>query len=327
MGMGLRYLPELAIVAGAGRGWTADAELTANTFAWWYPLAPEAEGEVKLYRAWVRLSRSQWELRAGLQKISFGSATLLRPLMWFDRLDPTEPLQLAEGVTGLLGRWYSVHNASLWAWVLYGNRAPTGWETLPSARRKPELGGRLQLPVPKGEVGFTGHYRTAEQESFRRASPHQRGPEYRLGVDGKWDLGIGLWVEGTFVRRDLPHPLLKERNMGAVGADYTFGLGNGLHVLGETLWMDSGAGSNAVTLSAVSLSYPLSMVDMISTVVFLDWREHAFYRFASWRRTLDRWQVHLMVFWNPEDRLIYQTTPGTAQLAGIGWQLLVVFNH
>jgi len=56
---------------------------------------------------WIRLSTKQFELRAGLQKINFGSATLLRPLMWFDKIDPRDPLQLTDGVYALLARYYS----------------------------------------------------------------------------------------------------------------------------------------------------------------------------------------------------------------------------
>ena len=48
--------------------------------------------------AWLRLSTSRFEARVGLQKINFGSATLFRPLMWFDSLDPRDPLQITDGV-------------------------------------------------------------------------------------------------------------------------------------------------------------------------------------------------------------------------------------
>ena len=61
----------------------------------------DTDGTLKPYRMWLRLSTSQLEIRAGLQKINFGSAALLRPLMWFDRIDPRDPLQLTDGVYGL----------------------------------------------------------------------------------------------------------------------------------------------------------------------------------------------------------------------------------
>ena len=57
--------------------------------------------ELKPYRLWFRRSTDKIELRAGLQKITFGSARIFRPLMWFDKLNPTDPLQLTEGVWGI----------------------------------------------------------------------------------------------------------------------------------------------------------------------------------------------------------------------------------
>lgn len=72
------------------------------------------DGRVKPYRAWVRLSTNTFEARVGLRKINFGSATLFRSLMWFDRTDPRDPLRLTDGVSGLLLRDYAVNNTSLW---------------------------------------------------------------------------------------------------------------------------------------------------------------------------------------------------------------------
>jgi len=54
-----------------------------------------------------------------LQKINFGSATLFRLLMWFDRIDPRDPLKLTDGVYGLLLRYYFHNNTNIWLWGLY----------------------------------------------------------------------------------------------------------------------------------------------------------------------------------------------------------------
>jgi hypothetical protein len=67
-----------------------------------------SNGDIKPYRLWARYSTSQLEIRAGLQKINFGSANILRPLMWFDQMDPRDPLQLTDGVWGILGRYYTL---------------------------------------------------------------------------------------------------------------------------------------------------------------------------------------------------------------------------
>ncbi len=157
-------------------------------------------GDIAFYRAWVRYSSSHWELRAGLQKINFGSATLLRPLMWFDQIDPRDPLQLTNGVWGLLSRYYFPNNANLWLWALYGNEKPRPWDIGKTNQWIPEAGGRFQYPVPKGEIALSYHYRNADTRDLGPAIPvYEKVPENRIGLDGKIDLAVGLWLEGTWI--------------------------------------------------------------------------------------------------------------------------------
>lgn len=113
--------------------------------------------KVKPYRLQFELETNQLEFRMGLQKINFGSASLLRPLMWFDKIDPRDPLQLTDGVYSFLGRYYFLNNANIWLWSLWGNTERKGWETFVSNDKRPEVGGRLQLPVFSGEMGLTYH--------------------------------------------------------------------------------------------------------------------------------------------------------------------------
>jgi hypothetical protein len=188
---GLRYIPALSFSTAAGKDLTLDAEVSANAY-----LNGESPGgafaiqsrEIKLYRGWVRLATTRFEARAGLQKINFGSATVLRPLMWFDRIDPRDPLQITDGVTGLLLRYYFPGNANVWAWGLYGNEATKGWETSPTARRSAEFGGRVQVPVPRGDLGprggalVRGSARPAKNggPGFSRRAADQRRRRLRL---------------------------------------------------------------------------------------------------------------------------------------------------
>ena len=72
--------------------------------------------EFNPYRFWLRRSTDKLEMRLGLQKITFGHARLFRPLMWFDKLDPRDPLQLTEGVWGLRVRRDFANNANAWLW-------------------------------------------------------------------------------------------------------------------------------------------------------------------------------------------------------------------
>jgi hypothetical protein len=118
-----------------------------------------------------------------------------------------------------------------------------------------------------------------------------------------------------------------------VGADYTFGVGNGLNVLGEYFVVERSFGTLAVaetsTLSAASFRYPLGLLDTFFGIVYYDADRDGTYRFVTWQRTYDRWQFHLMGFWNPRAAAVLpgQQAVGQSAFSGRGFQLLLVFNH
>jgi hypothetical protein len=334
---GLRYIPDLTLTRqiSPGREISAEAAINAEWFSrfdgW-----DSGEGTASLdtYRLWVRLASSQCEVRAGLQKISFGSATLLRPLMWFDSIDPRDPLQLTNGVYGLLGRYYFLNNANIWAWALYGNEDLKGWETLPSDGREIEFGGRFQMPVPAGEMGFSYHHRRVNPNgtAFSMQYPAQGNfPEQRIGLDGKWDIGVGLWFEGMVTRQDFDAPDPRYQQFLTLGMDYTFSVGNGLHLLGEHLERVSsnhalGSGDNQ-SVSAMSCDYPVSLIDAVSVIVYYDWDNNNWSRFLNWQRTYDRWQVNVSAFWNADQTPPALDTAGSNGYGGKGIQFMLVFNH
>ncbi|MCK4338340.1 MAG: hypothetical protein KAX11_10360 [Candidatus Aminicenantes bacterium] len=334
---GLRYIPEFSIQKSLSEGRSLDFELSLNAFgtAYIHSLTnTKTDGKIDLYRMWGRYSSSRFEVRLGLQKINFGSASLLRPLMWFDRIDPRDPLHLTDGVYGMLMRYYFLNNANVWIWGLYGNDEPKGWEFLPSKSKSAEFGGRVQLPMGNGEWAFTYHHRTIDstQGLFAFAAPNETSiPENRFALDGKWDLGVGLWFEGTLTHQCseiLPFNWQRAIN---IGIDYTFGLGNGLNVIGEHFMFTSsheafGSGEG-ITFSALSMSYPLSLLDNLSCIVYYDWKKNDLYSFINWRRTYDQWMINIIGFWNPEQFQIYQNLPENTLYAGRGFQIMIVFNY
>jgi hypothetical protein len=333
---GLRYLPSLAFNLALSGSHALDAEISLNTFAsgqaprW---ANPDAEGRIKAYRAWIRFSGSQFEARLGLQKINFGSASMLRPLMWFDRIDPRDPLQITDGVTGFLFRYYFLNNANIWVWGLAGNDSTKGWEVSPTKKGSFEAGGRIQMPVPAGEMGLTTHFRTAD---LSRGGLDLDGltdpyaPESRYALDGKWDLGIGLWVEASLIRQRHNALPFAYRRALALGADYTFALGSGLYAMAEHFVYQTAAKpfgrGEGMTFTALSAAYPLGLLDRLSSIIYYDWTNRQTYTFVSWQRTTDNWQFYVMGFWNPEEFRIYQQT-GNNFFTGKGFQIMVVFNH
>jgi len=334
--VGLRYIPELSLVKPLSGTWEIRAEAAANArwfnrYDGWDPA--ESTAEIDPYRLWVRLASSQYEVRAGLQKINFGSATLLRPLMWFDSIDPRDPLQLTDGVYGLLGRYFFLNNANIWIWALYANEDLKGWETLPADKYAIEWGGRIQVPVTAGEMGFSYHRRTVNPEGsvFGRTYPGQgKFPEDRFGLDVKWDVGVGIWFEGALIRREFDMPEPRYRRLVTLGMDYTFPVGRGLHLLAEHLERveagDPLGSGERQSISALSGDYPLGLLDTVSAIVYYDWDRQDWSRFITWQRTYDRWQVHLSAFWNP-DRTLQDRDAAAAGFAGSGVQLMLVLNH
>ena len=202
---GGRYIPSVNYGIRTKADNLLDFEASANiygSFAFHPFDSSYSDGNLKPYRFWMRYSSDQFELRLGLQKINFGSASMLRPLMWFDQMDPRDPLHLTDGVWALLARYYFLNNANIWLWGLYGNNDPRGWELVPVNKKYPEFGGRIQMPVPRGEIAFSYHHRTADNRGMIIFDHYfEKIPEDRFGFDAKWDLIMGVWIEGSWTRK------------------------------------------------------------------------------------------------------------------------------
>jgi hypothetical protein len=337
---GFRYIPELSIQNGLGDDVTADMELSLNAFAtanYAKNRSASYEARIKPYRGWLRLASSTFEARVGLQKINFGSATLFRPLMWFDRIDPRDPLQLTDGVYALLLRYYLLNNANVWLWGLYGNNETKGWEIAPTKDKSIEYGGRAQTPLLTGEIAVSYHHRKTDirgPANLSNTIQQDFTPEDRLGLDGKWDAGIGVWFEAVLLHQRADLPGMKYQRLWTLGADYTFPDligGNGLNVLTEYFRSEKPeepfASANGLGLSALSLSYPLGVVDRLSAILYRDWTNREWYRLVTWQRTYDNWIIYLLGFWNPENIQLYQNQTSGNSFAGTGVQLMIVFNH
>jgi hypothetical protein len=292
----------------------------------------QTDGSLQPYRMWTRYSTKHLEIRLGLQKINFGSATLLRPLMWLDQIDPRDPLQLTNGVWGLLGRYYFTNNANLWLWSLYGNDKPRPWDVAQTNQKHPEFGGRFQYPVTKGEVAFTFHHRITDTSGMELATPAPATvDENRIGVDGKWDLGVGLWFEGTYIRKAKDMGIYTNTEILNIGTDNTFGIGNGLNVVFEQLLLSFDhkpfSFSNPVSYSGLSLSYPISLIDNLSIITYFDWTSKSAYNFVNLKRQFNKLSIYFMAFWNPKNYQLPQQLNSGNYYSGRGIQLMLVFNH
>jgi hypothetical protein len=252
--------------------------------------------------------------------------------MWFDRIDPRDPLKLTKGVYGLQGKYFFSNNANIWLWVLYGNKETKGWETIPSRPGRPEFGGRLQLPVPKGELAFTYHNRYGEfPENWQPpVTGDKYFPENRYGFDIKLDLGVGVWFEG-FVTNQKHVDLVPYTKALTFGADYTIAIGNGLNFTAEHIVSSSSeklfSGGEKFSFTGVSAGIPLTVITRISTIIFYDWKDKGWYRFANLSFTYDNICINLIGFWNPDSFKIFNYGSGPNMTAGAGGQVMVVYNY
>lgn len=333
--LGARYIPQgnFKIELGESRFIDFEGSLNINGSAGIHPFdSLNSDGKIKPYRAWTRFATNQLELRLGLQKINFGSASLLRPLMWFDKVDPRDPLQLTDGVWGLLGRYYFLNNANLWLWGLYGNVGPKTWEFGKTVDKSPEFGGRVQFPILRGEAALSFHRRRADLTMPGFFIPgYEDIPENRYGFDIKMDMEIGVWLEGAWINKRQNIGPFSNQEILNLGVDYTFGIGNGLHGIFEQLLFsydrEPFAFENKTHFSAVSAAYPVSIFDNISAIIYYDWTNKNFYSFANWQRQFNKFSFYVMAFWNPDTFQLPQQSEGAQMFAGKGFQVMWVFNH
>jgi hypothetical protein len=334
---GARYIPTLSPAWNTGINNKLDAELSINTYGnmlFSGSTFDTATYDLKPYRLWMRYSTSNLEIRAGLQKINFGSSNIFRPLMWFDRMDFRDPLQLTDGVYGLLGRYYFNNNANIWLWTLFGNKDVKGWEIAPSVTTIPEYGGRAQILVPKGELALSYHHRLADYSEFYVNNPlitDTHFTENLLAVDGKWDLGIGLWFEYVLKTNDEDNQLIsRHETYYSLGADYTFKVGNGLNLITEFFHYSNNTDDvqqkTKSNFSSLSLNYPFTLSHTLACFVNYNWDTEEWYRYLNLQLKYDYLSLYIMAFWNPDKFSLFTGNDDSNSFAGKGFQVMIVLD-
>lgn len=318
---GVRYIPELRLLHEIGTERFIDLEMSLNA---WAALGDSEDADIELYRLKLRFVTPRTETRLGLQVIHFGPAYILRPLRWFDRLDPRDPLQLTDGVYALRFKYVAQSNANLWLWTLYGNDELKAYESMHTVDERPEFGGRMQIPLGPGELAFSVHTRKVDSPLPGAAA----FGESRFALDGRWDVHVGVWFESVLQRLSGPRISTAWAKTATVGADYTFGLGNGLHVLLEHM-----AGTTDepmpdpvrdTNVTAFLLGYPVGYLDYFTAIGFYDWEGEEYYQHFTWKRTWDTMILDVSIFRYPtSDGLTDQSISSV----GTGVHVMMIFNH
>ena len=156
-------------------------------------------------------------------------------------------------------------------------------------------------------------------------------PENRFGLDVRFDVTVGLWFEGSWTRLNHDMGDLTNQQMATLGMDYTFGIGSGLGLTFEQFFYSYGEKGihfgNALNFSGLNLSYPLSMFDNISAMVYYNWKNNTTYNFLNWQRQLNHFTFHFIGYWNPGLIGLPSQMGTTNRFAGKGLQVMVVWNH
>jgi hypothetical protein len=319
---GIRYIPQFNCSFLLGENNLLNAEALFNVY--YKTDLKSSDYAFKPYRAILRYTTEQTEIQLGLQKINFGPAQLLRPLMWFDRIDPRDPLKITDGVYGLRYKYSFLDNSLVWLWCLYGNKDQTGFELFPTSKNTPEFGGRAQLPILAGEIAATFHTRKVDA-----AILHYR--ENRYALDGRWDIGIGLWFESVCQQNISTTPFYKWNRMTTIGADYTIPEGSGIYILAEhlvTTFSNSFWNTDqSRQISGAMISYPLSALDNISLQEYYDWNMKNLYHYFQLQRAYDDFIINLALFYYPESTESLFFRSQNALLSGYGLQLMLVYNY
>ncbi len=295
----------------------ADFEFSADTYVR-YDTVDQFTPGIRPYRGWVRLAGNQFELRLGLQKITFGKAQLLRTLSWFDTLDPRDPLGMTAGIFAERFRYYFPRsNANIWLWAIQENFDSTSFYlpyTSDNTKLIGQYGGRLEIPLLNGEIGVSYNYKTGTHDTVSVSDIFDPGisvdirdliaKRHQVGFDGKWDAAFGAWFELSYLNERSDFTLLTQNAYMltevaslTLGLDYTIGIGNGLMIMAEYMSnlvrveVDPGTGSNwtmnELNFAALMLSYPIGLFDSVGLMGIIDLSSSKLYAYLFWQMQFD----------------------------------------
>lgn len=176
------------------------------------------EYDAELFRGWIRYEKDSFKVRVGRQQILFGAGALFRPLGFFDTRNITGIIPLTRGVDGLRSTYFLDSTSSAQGWVVpaqIDNQVIVGLRG--EANFGPVEAGAVFQYKPKTDIAFLNSFNLEL---------------IQMGYHLKGEYVVGLWNESRLdIQQDQPgNPL---RFDTVFGVDYTFDLGQGLHVLLE----------------------------------------------------------------------------------------------
>ena len=282
-----------------------------------------------IHRLWGRYSSNKIELRYGIQKIAFGPGLILRPLRWFDSLDPKDPTGQTNGVTAVRLKYFGGLGITYWGWFIH-----------PEDSEISSRGGRIEFPIlGLGDLGATYHHRSAYINGL---TPKRSGISFgfpnagedRYGLDIRADVVIGLWAERVISNSFDGNLLFESKSrIYMIGGDYTFPIGNGIYFLAE--YMKGKVKPKAffrnveTEISAIMVTYPIGVLDNIMLIFEYDWESERRFNFVKYSRIYDNFDFNLIIAFNPERD---EFSDEELELSGFtqfgnNIQLIIIYNH
>lgn len=184
--------------------------------------------------------------------------------------------------------------------------------------------------MPKGEMGLATNLRAVRIPENQIQLPGQENAvQYKIGMDGRWDVGPGLWYECSFTGSDRNVGPFSQLALLTLGSDYTFALGNGLNLTAEHMWAAMGRSitemDETAAFSALSMSYPINFFNQLRLLSYFDWKHQKPYTFLQYENKLSRGKLQLMAWANPENPVL----PGREDMmlfGGLGIQIMYIVH-
>jgi len=176
------------------------------------------EYDAELFRGWIRYEKGNFKIRGGRQQILFGAGTLFRPLGFFDTRNIAGIIPLTRGVDGLRSTYFLSSTSSVQGWAV---PAQTGNRVIAGLRGEANFG-----PI---EVGAVIQYKPKTEITFLNSFNLEL---IQMGYHIHGEYVVGYWNESRLdIQQDQPGDPLRFDTV--FGVDYTFDVGQGLHVLLE----------------------------------------------------------------------------------------------
>lgn len=183
------------------------------------------ETNIDFFRAWLRLDGGNFQVRGGRQNILFGAGSIFRPLGFFDTRDVTGVIPQTRGVDSIRSSYFFDPSSFVQAWLVPANKDD-----------RMIAGLRWEGPLAGMDAGAVIQY---HPETDLEDLPDFSSELFQTGFHLKGEYEIGFWTEGRIDVQLGRKDQAKRLNL-TLGIDYTFNIGEGLHVLLEYFISDRG---------------------------------------------------------------------------------------